>query len=290
MTRLTLVTNPDRCNLRCPLCFLNQRGKPYGKGEMPLSVALDSIEKYNADGNLREVIPSTMGEPLLYTYFEELLEYCSSCRIPVNLTTNGTFPGFWGTEAGMKKLLASCSDIKVSCMAFDERTMEEMMPGLTLDVWKLNVCRLIELKKSIGGRASVSLQVTLHREMVGQAENLLRWAEEVGVQRIKWNLPVFLSSGRNLSDKHGINDKIALNLRRNLKSEKLRSEGSLFFESGRLYVTKREECPFWKNEVWVMPDGSEEECPNPEKRFGDPDHEGAKCEKCLLWGSSAQNS
>ena len=35
-------------------------------------------------------------------------------------------------------------------------------------------------------------------------------------------------------------------------------------------------------EVWVLPDGTEETCPNPERRFGDRDSAGAKCEGCLL--------
>ena len=128
MRRLTLLTNPDKCNLRCPLCFLNQRGRPFGMGEMPLEVAKAAIEKYaeeiaggapsgllgKGQCGLREVIPSTMGEPLLYSKFKELLEFCGEKKIPLNLTTNGSFPGLWGTAAGMERLLLACSDIKVS--------------------------------------------------------------------------------------------------------------------------------------------------------------------------------
>ena len=114
MKRLTLLTNPDRCNLRCPLCFLNQRGRAFGMGEMPIEVARAAIERFAgaeipAQEKLREVIPSTMGEPLLYTYFDELLDFCCSHRLPLNLTTNGTFPGKWGTEPGMERLLDACS-------------------------------------------------------------------------------------------------------------------------------------------------------------------------------------
>ena len=113
MRRLTLLTNPDTCNLHCPLCFLNQRGVSSGFGEMPIEVARRSIEKY---AGVREVIPSTMGEPLLYSHFEELLELCGSLGIPMNLTTNGSFPRTWGSDEGLKSLLLACSDIKVSTL------------------------------------------------------------------------------------------------------------------------------------------------------------------------------
>ena len=69
-----------------------------GFGEMPFDVVRAAIEKYAAERDasdnriLREVIPSTMGEPLLYSHFDELLELCESLEISLNLTTNGTFP------------------------------------------------------------------------------------------------------------------------------------------------------------------------------------------------------
>ena len=123
MRRVTLLTNPDVCNLCCPLCFLNQRAllhcdasnarddnrdcvldsenarlansngerfsdcikerncnkerRALGMGEMPFEIARAAIEKYAAERDvsgkrlLREVIPSTMGEPLLYSHFAE---------------------------------------------------------------------------------------------------------------------------------------------------------------------------------------------------------------------------
>ena len=62
MRRVTLLTNPDVCNLRCPLCFLNQRAllncdvancnkerRTLGMGEMPFEIARAAIEKYAAE-------------------------------------------------------------------------------------------------------------------------------------------------------------------------------------------------------------------------------------------------
>lgn len=303
--RLTLVTNPDVCNLSCPLCFLNQRGRAYGKGEMPLDVAIAAIEKYRGVGaTLCEVIPSTMGEPLLYSKFAELLDYCSLAHIPMNLTTNGTFPGVWGSDSGMEKLVRGCSDIKISCMGFSDEIAREMMPGLSFEKWKGNVLRLLNFADRVkalaksgadcvkNGAATITLQVTLHKKMLPQARELLAWAELIGINRVKWNLPVFISSGEHLRREYDVAAEDVACMRNSLKSDKVRCEGSLFFENRKdgFEFSKIETsadnarcCNLFADEIWVMPDGSVEYCPNPEKRFGNPAAPGAKCESCLMF-------
>ena len=153
MRRITLLTNPDKCNLRCALCFLRQQGIVSYSGEMPFEIAKKAIEKYNP----QEVIPSTMGEPLLYSRFEDLLHLCEMTGIKMNLTTNGTFPGKWGTPSVMFELVQACSDIKVSTLAYE-------MGGFLRHLWRENVEKLIECRKRRqDSSATVSLQVTLHR-------------------------------------------------------------------------------------------------------------------------------
>ena len=291
MHRLTLLTNPDICNLRCPLCFLHQRGCGTGLGEMPFEVARAAVEQYavrDAAGAepLREVIPSTMGEPLLYSRFEELLELCVCRGIPLNLTTNGTFPGRWGTEEGMEALLLACSDIKVSSLSYE-------VGGLSESEWKANVERLLDVRRRLlesrrleqAGKpvASVSLQVTLHRENMAMVSELLRWAEQAGINRIKWNPVVFLDcASQELRERFALPEGAVERLRSVLCSEKVRCEGSLYFEGhngtcidgGSCSVGgdcpqdgSQKGCPF-ADEVWVWPDGHEDHCPDPKRRWG----------------------
>ena len=273
MRRLTLLTNPDLCNLNCPLCFLNQRGVPASLGEMPIEVARRAIEKYS---EVREVIPSTMGEPLLYSKFEELLELCRKRGIPMNLTTNGSFPEKWGSDEGMKCLLLACGDIKVSTLSYE-------IGGLAEKKWKANVERLLMLRGQLQGAideaedvATVSLQVTLHRGNVETTSDLLRWAEQVGISRIKWNPVVFLKcASAALQERFALPEGVVERLRTELHSDRVRCEGSLYFEGrgGSCAVTgkncdgKSPDCPF-ADEVWVWPDGHEDHCPDPERRWG----------------------
>nr|WP_295070668.1 radical SAM protein [uncultured Fibrobacter sp.] len=321
MRRVTLLTNPDVCNLRCPLCFLNQRAlrncnarsaengngdcppdngrerffycnkerRAFGMGEMPFEVARAAIEKYAAEQDvsgkrlLREVIPSTMGEPLLYSHFDELLELCRALGIPLNLTTNGTFPGKWGSEDAMGVLLRSCRDIKVSYLASEQ-----------FDGWKANVEKLVRVRdrlrenaESAGDAgvkcaetaksriATVSLQVTLHKKNLQEVPEIVSWASAIGIDRIKWNKVVLLSvASQELREMYALDDALLESLRNEFRSgefsaSNVKHEGSLFFKNCADQCAvggKCESCPF-ADEVWVLPDGHEDHCPNPERRW-----------------------
>ena len=100
---------------------------------MPFELAQAAIEKYSP----QELIPSTMGEPLLYSRFKELLEFCRVRNIKINLTTNGTFPHPWNSKQGMDNLLTACSDIKISTLAYE-------VGGISQRDWLENVERLLE--------------------------------------------------------------------------------------------------------------------------------------------------
>ena len=270
MRRITLLTNPDLCNLHCPLCFLRQRGAFTPYGEMPFELAQAAIEKYSP----QELIPSTMGEPLLYSRFKELLEFCRVRNIKINLTTNGTFPHPWNSKQGMDNLLTACSDIKISTLAYE-------VGGISQRDWLENVERLLEYRRQLSSNFStttLSLQVTIHRENIDKVDTILHWAECAGIQRINWNPVVFLDNApQTLHDRFKISGEEIEFLRQeflsgSLRSSKVKNEGSLFFKgaTGLCPVGgKCEACPFI-DEIWIWPDGHEDHCPNPQKRWKNP--------------------
>ena len=307
MRRITLLTNPYKCNLHCPLCFLNQRNgaervvdgdsREFAVGEMPFETARAAIEKYAAERDasgkrlLREVIPSTMGEPLLYSYFDELLELCRTMELPLNLTTNGTFLGKWGDDAGMETLLRACSDIKVSYLASEQ-----------FDGWKSNVEKLLNVRKSLMawdavqagnvasgaaaksmpsartlGVATVSLQVTLHKKNLNDAPSLVKWASAIGIDRIKWNPVVLLNAASHkLREDFALEEALLNSLCKELRTgtlstSKIKHEGSLFFNNRVDYCAVGGTCDacLFADEVWIWPDGHEDHCPNPERRWGE---------------------
>lgn len=276
--RITLLTNPDICNLKCNLCFLNQRKKPFGMGEMPLSIAKAAINKYEILGRnnkekLREVIPSTMGEPLLYSKFSELLDFCKQKNLKLNITTNGTFANGWANNAKMIKLLKACSDIKIS-------TLPCSSGGFSVYTWAHNVIKLLKCRdslKQICEVSTVSLQVTLDKIAAQAAFKILHFANSVGIDRIKWNVPIFLECApKELKEQFSVPVKQLLFLRNELCKTTMRTTGSLFISNKNL-----KECPF-KSEVWIYPNGTESFCPNPELRFGNPNSPAASCKYCVI--------
>ena len=80
--RMTLDTIPDHCNLNCIMCedhspFSEDRRSRRAAGRLRPIMAPDLMERCMREAaalGIREVIPSTMGEPLLYPHFHRIIE------------------------------------------------------------------------------------------------------------------------------------------------------------------------------------------------------------------------
>ena len=94
-----------------PLQF-QRRTAGYAKRVMSFDMIARNVEAMAKIG-LREIIPSTMGEPLLYKQFERIITLCKKTGVKLNLTTNGSFPRL-GAEKWAHMLVPITSDIKIS--------------------------------------------------------------------------------------------------------------------------------------------------------------------------------
>ncbi len=153
--RLTLVTNPDDCNLACPMCAFGEARPPGPPRRMPLALA-ERVLREAARGGLAEVTPSTLGEPLLWAGMDALVELCAALGIALNLTTNGTFPGR-GAAAWGARLVPVASDVKVSWNGATAATAEAIMPGLPFERAVANVEALVAARDAAaraGGAAA----------------------------------------------------------------------------------------------------------------------------------------
>jgi hypothetical protein len=80
--RITFDTNPDDCNLSCIMCedhspYSTTRQDRIANGIPKRRMDIDLIKRILSETKgspLREIIPSTMGEPLIYKHFEEILK------------------------------------------------------------------------------------------------------------------------------------------------------------------------------------------------------------------------
>ncbi len=98
--RITFDTNPDDCNRHCTMCEQFSWASPHqrARGEAglpPRRMSFDMLERVVHEcqpHGLREIIPSTMGEPLLYRDFKRIIGLCRLTGVQLNLTTNASFP------------------------------------------------------------------------------------------------------------------------------------------------------------------------------------------------------
>ncbi|HET6436974.1 MAG TPA: radical SAM protein [Anaeromyxobacter sp.] len=187
--RLTLVTNPDDCNLSCDMCPTGALPPAVRPRRMDPALALSVLEE-RSGSPLRQVIPSTRGEPLLWAGMDTLLAACERHRLRVNLTTNGTFPGR-GPEAWGQALLPLATDVKISWNGARPATAERIMAGLSFAAALEALRRFLLVRDGVaastGWRATVSFQVTVQEGNVEELPELVRLAALLGVDRVKLN-------------------------------------------------------------------------------------------------------
>ena len=194
--RITFDTNPDTCNMRCIMCeehsphstlqaARRREGRP--RRLMPIELLRRVVADAAANG-LREIIPSTMGEPLLYEHFDEILAICAQHDVRLNLTTNGTFPRL-GAKAWAERIVPVASDVKISWNGATKATQEAIMRGSVWEKMLANVRAFLAVRDAQavhgGNRCRVTFQLTFLEANVGELVDIVRLAVKLGVDRVK---------------------------------------------------------------------------------------------------------
>lgn len=194
--RITFDTNPDTCNLRCVMC---EEHSPYSALQFERRQArrsrrlmrFEMIERVIADAapnGLREIIPSTMGEPLLYEHFDGILDLCRRYGVKLNLTTNGTFPRR-GASTWAEQIVPVTSDVKISWNGATKTTHEAIMLGSRWEKMIQNVRDFVTVRDAHaaagGNRCRITFQLTFLESNVAELADMVRLAAGLGVDRVK---------------------------------------------------------------------------------------------------------
>ncbi len=181
--RITFDTNPDDCNLHCIMCEEHSPYSPLqrqriqaGRPKRRMDIALIRRVLEEAQGTpLREIIPSTMGEPLVYKHFDEILDLCAQYGVKLNLTTNGTFPGR-GAQAWAERIVPVTSDVKISWNGARKEVLANVRTFI----------RVRDEHAATGGnRCRVTFQLTFLETNVGELTAIVQLAASLGVDRVK---------------------------------------------------------------------------------------------------------
>ncbi len=195
--RITLDTNPEDCNLSCTMCeehsehsaFMQRLYERTGvrRRRMPFEMVQRVMQEAAALG-VQEIIPSTMGEPLLYRQFDELLELAAEHGMKVNLTTNGTFPKR-AVEDWALRIVPVTSDVKISWNGATKATAEAVMKGLCFEQAIDHVERFIAVRdthyRETGHYCRVTFQLTFMQNNMHELPEIIKLAAQLGVDRVK---------------------------------------------------------------------------------------------------------
>ena len=290
--RITFDTNPDDCNLSCIMCeehsdhsTLQETRRASGK--KPRRMPVELIRRVLADSagtGLREIIPSTMGEPLLYAQFEEILELCRSQGVLLNLTTNGTFPRL-GAREWAQRVVPVTSDVKISWNGATKATHEAIMPGTQWEKALENVRTFIEVRDTHaaggGNRCRVTFQLTFLETNVGELADIVRLAAELGVDRVKGHhLWAHFDAIKDLSMRRSPEaiarwNTAVLSAREAVQQHRLPNGQRVLLENIFLLdpdatkdLAPGGPCPFLGQEAWVSAEGRFNPCcaPDAERR------------------------
>ena len=188
--RITFDTNPDDCNLNCIMCERFSVFAPKGANKrrrMSFHI-IEQVIPEAAPLGLREVIPSTMGEPLLYYRFQSLIDLSREYSISLNVTTNGTWPRF-SPRHWAEALCPITTDVKISWNGASSETQERIMPGSKFERRLEDLISFISVRDEIASaglnRCSVTLQCTFMESNLTELPDLIRLASKLGVDRVK---------------------------------------------------------------------------------------------------------
>jgi MoaA/NifB/PqqE/SkfB family radical SAM enzyme len=289
--RITLDTNPEDCNLNCIMCeehsiysnFIKE--KLGGMHRRMPREWLEPIFKQAKELGVKEIIPSTMGEPLLYKNFEYLVELCYKYEIKMNLTTNGTFPKVSNKSVieWAKLLIPICSDIKISWNGATKETAEKIMTNINFDNVIQNLKVLIDYRneyfKTNNYYCRISFQLTFMKNNVHEIPDIIKLAASLGVDRVKGHhLWVHFDEIKNLSLKTNTEDILMWNecvkkayevqdKYRKPNGEKVILE-NIYPLNHNEYIEVPEdyECPFLGKELWISATGNISPCCAPDEQ------------------------
>jgi len=289
--RVTIDTNPEDCNLNCIMCeehsryssfktnLLNHEGVKFRR--MP-SNWIDKIFAEAKQLGVEEIIPSTMGEPLMYKHIDKFFLLAREYDIKINLTTNGTFPSR-SVQEWAELIIPVTSDTKISLNGATKQTAENIMEGLDFEKQINDIKTFVEYRnkyyKETGYYCRITLQLTFMQNNMHELVDIIKLASELDIDRIKGHhLWTHFKEIKGLSFKK---NESSMKLWNNMV-DKAREAVQIYRKPNgdpilleQINYLKHEEsnnvpyeyiCPFLEKELWVSATGKISPCCAPDEQ------------------------
>jgi len=292
--RITLDTTPEDCNLHCIMCeehseFSDFKQKLFAKTGVKRRVMpkewIHDILLEAKDLGVKEIIPTTMGDPLVSDTFEWIVNEAKQLGLKLNITHNGTFPRK-SVSDWAKLIIPVTSDIKISWNGATKTTSESVMKGIDFDKAVENIKIFITYRnlyfQQTGYYCRVTFQLTFLQNNMHELNDIIRMAAALDVDRIKGHhLWVHFAVIEKLSFENTKESKTQWN--ELVKSamataEKFRKpngkmvvlENFYHFDIDNVsienHVPEDYECPFLEKELWISATGKISPCCAPDEK------------------------
>lgn len=288
--RLTIDTNPEDCNLSCTMCEEHSPFSTYikeklgGKHRRMPKEWLEPIFQQAKEMGVTEIIPSTMGEPLIYKYFVHFVELCYKYDIKMNLTTNGTFPKT--TEKTVTEwanlIVPITTDVKISWNGATASTAEKVMLGIDFAQTIRNVKEFVAVRNQYfaqtGYYCRITFQLTFMQNNMHELADIIQLAADLDVDRVKGHqLWTHFDEIKSLSfrkDAQSIaqwNEYVEQAYEAQEKyskpdGKKVILENIIFLQpSESREIPHNYECPFLNQELWISASGKYSPCCAPDE-------------------------
>lgn len=295
--RITIDTNPEDCNLKCIMCeehspyseFIPNLFKETGvkRRRMRFETVQDIFLQAEKLG-VKEVIPSTMGEPLLYKEFDKIFQLAEQKDIKINLTTNGTFPKKTVLEWA-KLIVPNTTDMKISWNGATEETSKKIMLKVDFNQAVENVKEFIKFRdeyfEKTGYFCRVTFQLTFMQNNMHELADIIKLAASLGVDRVKghqlWDhfdeikCLSMKATEESVRQWNGYVKEAykAQDLYRKPNGDKVLLENIIPLKDNETQELPEEyECPFLTKELWISATGKISPCCAPDnlrKSLGD---------------------
>lgn len=242
---------------------------------------IEKVIKEASELGLKEVIPSTMGEPLLYPQFEQILILLQENNLKLNLTTNGTFPRR-GPEKWAEMILPLASDVKISINGITKEIAESIMVGIKNEEHLKGIEKFIRKRDDLfpknKNQPTITFQSTFLEENLMELPKILKYAISLGVNRFKghhlwitWpqleeqsllrNTQSIIRWNKMVDTMHNIAEEARLP---DGKKIILDNFYKISVNPSRVSPKKERICPFLGQEAWIAWDGTFNVCCAPD--------------------------
>lgn len=261
--RITIETT-SKCNLRCRICQIKRpiTGKDFPFREFKkISKEIFPI--------LKVLHPTTIGEPFLSPYFNEMIDLLSKYSVKLDLTTNAMLLSL----ENIKKFLPILDDIKISIDGTNSEALEEIRIGADWRKLLKNIENLVKLRNSMDfslKHPTITFQMTIMKSNYSQLCKMIDLAAYLGIDRVKaYHLFAFSKelnkeSVMNLKEEY---NKIYKNAIKRANKHKIKAFLAAPFELNNSKMfnknIKKVPCPLLWHKFWIDINGDVLACNHP---------------------------